>query len=103
MSFGEKDLEYGHDRRASEKIGAPVYVDETGAVAGDSFAVGDTWYAKTQRFVGRFGVEQRGIERVPENERTDGNLVKVGTLVRLARTPPILREGWIGGNSNSRV
>ena len=81
----EKDLEHGGDfkrgHHASEKIGAPVYVDETGAVAGDSFAVGDSWYAKTQRAVGKFGVEQRGIERVPEDERTDGNLIKVGTLV----------------------
>ena len=83
---GDKDLEhgfdgeYGHDRRMSDKVGAPVYVDETGAVAGDSFAVGDSWYARTQRMVGRFGVEQRGIERVPEDERTDGNLYKVATL-----------------------
>ena len=83
----EKDLEYGHEQPVSEKVGAPVYVDETGAVAADSFAVGDTWYAKTQSFVGRFGVEQRGIERVPENERTDANLMKVGTLVRFNPTP----------------
>jgi hypothetical protein len=42
-----------------------------GAVPGESFEYGDSWYAKTMRFVGKFGVEQRGIERVPEDERTD--------------------------------
>ena len=69
---------------ADQKFGAPVYADETGAVPGESFAIGDSLYARMQRAVGRFGVEQRGIERVPENERTDRNLVKVGTMVCIA-------------------
>lgn len=58
------------------------FEDETGAVPGESFEVGNTWYARTQRFAGRFKIEQRGIERVPENERTDNSLMKVGTMVR---------------------
>lgn len=58
-----------------------IYVDEAGAVPGESFAYGNSAYAKIQRFAGRFGVEQRGIERVPENERTDKSLRKVGTMV----------------------
>lgn len=61
-----------------------IYVEEAGAVPGESFAYGNSTYAKIQRFAGRFGVEQRGIERVPENERTDASLIKVGTLVRTA-------------------
>lgn len=56
--------------------------DETGAVPGESFELGDSWYARTQRFAGRFKIEQRGIERVPENERTDSSLRQVGTMVR---------------------
>ena len=63
----------------AEKTG--VYVDETGAVPGESFSYGNSTYAKIQRFVGRFGVEQRGIERVPENERTDKSLHIIGTMV----------------------
>jgi len=55
--------------------------DASGAVHGESFVVGTTPYAKLQRLAGRFGVEQRGIERVPENERTDKSTVKVGTMV----------------------
>lgn len=75
------DVESAHNGYR-EKLGAPVtYVDETGAVAGESFSYGDSTYAKLQRFAGRFGVEARGIERVPEDERTDKSLRKVGTMV----------------------
>lgn len=58
-----------------------IYADETGAVPGESFAYGNSTSAKIQRFAGRFKIEQRGIERVPENERTDENLHKIGTMV----------------------
>jgi len=54
-----------------------------GAVPGESFEYGDTVYAKLMRFAGRFGVEQRGIERVPEDERTDKGfkaLLNVATM-----------------------
>lgn len=61
----------------------PVYADDTGAVPGESFTVGNSLYAKIQRFAGKYSIEQRGIERVPEDERTDTNLVKVGTMVCL--------------------
>ena len=59
-----------------------VYYDDTGAVASESFAYGDSTTAKIHRFAGRFNIEQRGIERVPESERTDRNLHKIGTMVR---------------------
>lgn len=64
-----------------EKGGLPIYTDEAPAVAGEVFVTGETPYAKIQRFVSRFGVEPRGIERVPEDERTDATLMKMGTLV----------------------
>ncbi|MCJ1420141.1 purine-cytosine permease [Xylographa parallela] len=57
-----------------------VYYDDTGAVASESFAYGDSTTAKIHRFAGRFNIEQRGIERVPESERTDRNLHKIGTM-----------------------
>lgn len=44
---------------------------ENGAVPGESFEIGNSYYAKLQRLAGKFQVEQRGIERVPEDERTD--------------------------------
>ncbi|KAI9773146.1 MAG: purine-cytosine permease [Geoglossum simile] len=56
-------------------------VDDSGAVPAETFEVGDSVYAKLQRVAGKFKIEQRGIERVPENERTDlDGLVNVGTM-----------------------
>lgn len=63
------------------------FEDETGAVPAVSFEIGDSWYARAQRFAGRFKIEQRGIERVPESERTDGSLMNVGTMVRHTACP----------------
>ena len=71
------DVEHG---AADEKRRSVIKPDESGAVHGESFVAGNTLYAKIQRFVGRFGVEQRGIERVPEDERTDTSTMKVGTM-----------------------
>ncbi|KAL8743128.1 MAG: hypothetical protein Q9190_004482 [Brigantiaea leucoxantha] len=65
---------------ADEKA-LPAYAYEDGAVPGESFVAGNSLYHKLQRFVGKYGVEQRGIERVPEDERTDTNLAKVGTML----------------------
>ena len=64
-----------------EKGSAPMYADEAPAVPGEVFVTGHTPYARIQRAVAKFGVEPRGIERVPEDERTDTNLMKVGTMV----------------------
>ncbi len=72
--------DYSPTRTDAEK-GAPVYTDEAPAVAIETFLTGDSLYAKIQRAVFQFGVEPRGIERVPEDERTDTNLMKVGTMV----------------------
>ena len=47
--------------------------------------MGNSWYAKTMRFAGKLNIEQRGIERVPEYERTDTGfkaLLNAGTMVR---------------------
>ncbi|CAO1605600.1 Purine-cytosine permease fcy21 [Xanthoria calcicola] len=65
-------------KHISSKV--PVYGDEKGAVPGESFTIGDSLYARIQRFANRFGVEPRGIERVPEDERTDRTLAKAGTM-----------------------
>lgn len=46
-------------------------------------------YARLQAFAGKYGVEQRGIERVPNDERTDTSMSQVGTLVRLLYLPLI--------------
>lgn len=60
-----------------------LLVDETNAVPGESFEIGNSWYAKAQRLAGKMRIEQRGIERVPEDERTDTGfkaLLNVSTM-----------------------
>ena len=64
---------------------ASHYEDPTGAVPDESFEYGDSLYAKLQRFAGRFNIEQRGIERVPESERTDTSYLNIGSMVRSSR------------------
>ena len=59
-------------------------MQEDGTVPGETFEIGDSWYAKTQRLAGKLKIEQRGIERVPENERHDTGfmgLLNAGTMV----------------------
>ncbi|KAI4862812.1 permease for cytosine/purines, uracil, thiamine, allantoin-domain-containing protein [Hypoxylon rubiginosum] len=56
------------------------YVNDSNAVHSQVFTQGESVYAKLHRFAGKFGMEQRGIERVPTDERTDSSLIQVGTL-----------------------
>ena len=69
------------DRYSAGKDLPTFYTDATTGVPGKSFEIGNSLYARLQRSVGKYGVEQRGIERVPEDERTDTSLAKVGTMV----------------------
>jgi NCS1 nucleoside transporter family len=65
---------YGTENESGE------YIPDDGAVAAETFVLGDSWYAKTQRLAGKFGVEQRGIERVPSDERSPAHISQVGTM-----------------------
>lgn len=76
---------------SNHKAPPGVVTAEEGAVPGESFVYGNSLYAKIQRLAGRFNIEQRGIERVPENERNDTSLLNVGTMVipsSCSLTPP---------------
>ncbi|QSZ29298.1 hypothetical protein DSL72_003811 [Monilinia vaccinii-corymbosi] len=50
------------------------------AIHSSSLQEGRTWYAKAHRYMSRFGVESRGIERVPSDERSAANMSQIGTL-----------------------
>jgi hypothetical protein len=73
----------GHDLEKHQAVEDLLYEDATGAVLGESFEYGNTLYAKLQRFAGKAHIEQRGIERVPESERTDTSYLNIGSMVRL--------------------
>ncbi|KAG9230179.1 putative purine-cytosine permease fcyB [Amylocarpus encephaloides] len=64
----------------NEKDSSEYIPDDTGAVPSETFLVGDSFYARAQRLAGKLGVEQRGIERVPNEERTDSGMSQIGTL-----------------------
>ena len=78
----------------------PAYYHEGPAVPGESFSYGNSTYAKIQRFAGKWNIEQRGIERVPENERTDTNQYKTGTMVSWLW---ISLRVWEGGEERGRI
>jgi hypothetical protein len=85
-SHTEKDLEKNPETGVAYDARRHSYADENGAIPGETFVYGDSYYAKIQRFAGKFNIEQRGIERVPENERTEEGfmaLMNVGTMVSL--------------------
>lgn len=85
MSF-EHDVEKSPAEAGVGNISAdkrPAYVLDDGAVPGESFVYGDSMYARAQRLAAKFKIELRGIERVPENERTDSGfraLLNVSTM-----------------------
>ncbi|EHL02201.1 putative Purine-cytosine permease fcyB [Glarea lozoyensis 74030] len=74
------DIEALPEKRSTSENDSAASHRDDGAVAAETFVVGDSFYAKAQRAAGKFGVEQRGIERVPEDERTDSSMSSVGTL-----------------------
>ncbi|KAF3802926.1 Purine-cytosine permease fcyB [Colletotrichum gloeosporioides] len=67
------------ESNGEKKDVARGYVGADG-VHQEDFEAGTSTYAKLQRLAGKFGVEQRGIERVPEDERTDDAIMNVGTM-----------------------
>lgn len=70
----------GASRGSDSELGD---VGSENAVHSTELAAGEGWYARAQRFVGGFGVEQRGIERVPTDERSDSDMSHIGSLVKL--------------------
>ncbi|KAH8813146.1 purine-cytosine permease-like protein [Xylogone sp. PMI_703] len=77
FSKNETDVEVQGEKPISDDNS---YIPDDGAVPAETFVIGDSWYAKVQRFAGQFGVEQRGIERVPSDERTDASMSQIGTM-----------------------
>jgi hypothetical protein len=67
------------------------YVGDENAIHKSEFTEGNSAYARLQRFAGKFGLEQRGIERVPSDERTDSGMSKIGTLVSFFRLRAVCR------------
>lgn len=96
FGFGSRDVEKApqidnvpyesHSSETSDNVHVHDHYQDTasdGAVPGESFVYGNSMYAKLQRVAGKLNVEQRGIERVPDNERTDTSYFNIGSMVCL--------------------
>ena len=80
-TIGPQDLERGNQEKQA-RLSQLLHTDEA-TISNNAFTEGNSAYAKLQRFAGKYKIEQRGIERVPEDERTDKSLTKAGTMVGL--------------------
>ncbi|GAM86409.1 hypothetical protein ANO11243_044230 [Dothideomycetidae sp. 11243] len=82
ITNSNSDVEKDHVPVKSAADAHHFYLED-GAVPGESFEYGNTLYAKAQRWAGKFSIEQRGIERVPEDERHESGmkgLLNVSTM-----------------------
>ncbi|KAF2006391.1 purine-cytosine permease [Amniculicola lignicola CBS 123094] len=71
---------YNHDVEKDAIGSGSLGSEDRAAIPGESFEYGNGVTAKLQRLAGKFHVEQRGIERVPEDERDDTSLLNVATM-----------------------
>ncbi|KAK3354236.1 permease for cytosine/purines, uracil, thiamine, allantoin-domain-containing protein [Neurospora tetraspora] len=72
----ESDL--GHSSTTSEKDEAAVQGNNENVVHKEEFYAGNSIYAKLHQITGRWGVEERGIERLPSDERDARKPITVG-------------------------
>lgn len=81
----ETDYRFEQDLEKSPGVGNVPYEDynSNGAVPGETLVYGHSLYARVQRWAAKLNIEQRGIERVPEDERTDTSYVNIGSMVCL--------------------
>lgn len=80
MDNRTRDSGHGSSIGDKDRFGAAILVETVSQEMPDQQYGRDTAFAKVQRVAGRFGVEQRGIERVLPDERTDASMSKIGTL-----------------------
>lgn len=78
----DTDVERGGGSTEEKDLAIQTEVTHSAAERTPNYDKQSGFFARAQELTGRFGVEQRGIERVLPHERTDTSVSKVGTLVR---------------------
>lgn len=76
MDYIQRDSEHGSS--IGEK--GPIMIESIGQERGIQQEQGAKVSSVVQFYADKFGFEERGIERVPPNERTDTGMSKIGTL-----------------------
>lgn len=82
----DTDVERGGGSTEEKDLAIQTEVIHSGAGRTPACDKQSGFFARALELTGRFGVEQRGIERVLPDERTDTSVSKVGTLVRTTLT-----------------
>lgn len=81
------DVESGSPKTKEPNNNTTVLLENTSeAETGEVFLADNTLYGRINRFVSKFKVEARGIERVPEDERVDTSLSHAATVVSIVST-----------------
>ncbi|KFZ09363.1 hypothetical protein V502_08809 [Pseudogymnoascus sp. VKM F-4520 (FW-2644)] len=76
-----KDLEkQASEEQQQVEVMDPIAREPMGPVPAQDLEKGDSMYAKLARMGSKLKVEVRGIERVPENERTDTSYWNIGSM-----------------------
>ncbi|KAL1879326.1 hypothetical protein VTK73DRAFT_7163 [Phialemonium thermophilum] len=78
--FAKDDVESGGPMEKDTGVDVDIGTIDENVVHTQEFVIGNSYYARLQRFAGKFGIEQRGIERVPSDERKDSSMSNVGTM-----------------------
>jgi hypothetical protein len=88
--FLRNDVEkYAGEEEQQVEVMDPLAKDPTEALPEEEcFEKGDSLYAKLARMGTKMNIEVRGIERVPENERTDTSYWNIGSMVHPFLPPP---------------
>jgi hypothetical protein len=77
-----KDLEkQANEDQQQIEVMDQISREPTGAIAAEDLEKGDSMYARLARMGTKMKVEVRGIERVPEDERTDTSYWNIGSMV----------------------
>ncbi|CAN8101113.1 unnamed protein product [Discula destructiva] len=80
IDYVPRHSEHGSSIGEKDPFGSDVFSESIGLDRAQQHYGENTIFAKLQRLAGEFGVEEKGIERVLANERTDTCMSKVGTM-----------------------
>lgn len=80
MDYVTRDSERGSSIGEKDQLGADLFIESAEHERPGHQDDGNSVFGRFQRFAGNLGVEERGIERVLPDERTDTGMSKIGTL-----------------------
>lgn len=84
MGSPEKSAESACVEKNVHLVDSTNDIGHEGAVPAGTVVIEDLMNTRLRRISFRFGIEARGIERVPSHERTDTGMSEIGTMVGIS-------------------